>query len=199
MSKSLGNSFFVKDALSLVPGEALRFYLMSSHYRANFNYSVDDLLASKKRLDKIYRLKKRVAGAVNLPSVEAKFRQNLCGFLSDDLNTSGALACVDEMVASANEALDKSPKDKGLKAQILANLEFVRDALGVLYMDEVSYFQFGVSDEQKAEILSLIEQRSEAKKERNFALADEIRAKLTAMKIDIMDTPNGTIWEKSAQ
>ncbi|WP_298787577.1 cysteine--tRNA ligase, partial [uncultured Campylobacter sp.] len=60
MSKSLGNSFFVKDALKIAPGEALRFYLLSSHYRANFNYSVTDLLASKKRLDKIYRLKKRV-------------------------------------------------------------------------------------------------------------------------------------------
>ena len=51
MSKSLGNSFFIKDALELVPGEALRFYLMSSHYRANFNYNIEDLKSSKKRLD----------------------------------------------------------------------------------------------------------------------------------------------------
>ncbi|MBP3224508.1 MAG: cysteine--tRNA ligase [Campylobacter sp.] len=198
MSKSLGNSFFVKDALALVPGEALRFYLMSSHYRANFNYTIDDLLASKKRLDKIYRLKKRVNMAQNLPCVEAKFRGKILEFLNDDLNTSGALACVDEMVSCANEALDKNPKDKAFKAQILANLEFVKNTLGVLYMDEVSYFQFGVSDDERAEILRLIEQRSEAKKQKNFALADEIRAKLTAMKIEIMDTPNGTIWEKSA-
>ena len=59
MSKSLGNSFFLKDALALYDGEVLRFYLLSTHYRANFNFSEEDLLLSKKRLDKIYRLKKR--------------------------------------------------------------------------------------------------------------------------------------------
>ncbi|MBF0984378.1 MAG: cysteine--tRNA ligase, partial [Campylobacter sp.] len=87
MSKSLGNSFFVGDALKIAPGEALRFYLLSSHYRANFNYSIADLLASKKRLDKIYRLKKRVRDVLvpaagqnsttELPAAEVKFRSEM--------------------------------------------------------------------------------------------------------------------------
>ena len=62
MSKSLGNSFFLKDALKEYDGEVLRFYLLSTHYRSNFNFNTEDLATSKKRLDKIYRLKKRLFG-----------------------------------------------------------------------------------------------------------------------------------------
>ena len=209
MSKSLGNSFFVGDALKIAPGEALRFYLLSSHYRANFNYSVTDLLASKKRLDKIYRLKKRVrdvlapaAGqnsAPELPAAEAKFRSEMMEFLSDDLNTSGALAVLDSFVASANEALDRAPKDKALKARIAANLEFAKQTLGILYEDETEYFRFGVSEQQRAQIEELIKQRAQAKAEKNFASADAIRTRLTDMKIEVMDTPSGTVWEVAAE
>lgn len=63
MSKSLGNSFFLKDVLKSYSGEVIRFYLMSAHYRANFNFNEEDLIASKKRLDKLYRVKKRVLWA----------------------------------------------------------------------------------------------------------------------------------------
>ncbi|MBS6152125.1 MAG: cysteine--tRNA ligase [Campylobacter gracilis] len=209
MSKSLGNSFFVGDALKIAPGEALRFYLLSSHYRANFNYSVTDLLASKKRLDKIYRLKKRVrdvlapaAGqnsASELPAAEVKFRSEMMEFLSDDLNTSGALAVLDSFVASANEALDRAPKDKALKARIAANLEFAKQTLGILYEDETEYFRFGVSEQQRAQIEELIKQRAQAKAEKDFAGADAIRARLTDMKIEVMDTPGGTVWEVAAE
>lgn len=230
MSKSLGNSFFVGDALKIAPGEALRFYLLSSHYRANFNYSVTDLLASKKRLDKIYRLKKRVrdvlapvagqnlasSGSQNLsssaaskskpknsaselPAAEAKFRSEMMEFLSDDLNTSGALAVLDSFVASANEALDRAPKDKALKARIAANLEFAKQTLGILYEDETEYFRFGVSEQQRAQIEELIKQRAQAKAEKNFASADAIRARLTDMKIEVMDTASGTVWEVAAE
>ena len=209
MSKSLGNSFFVGDALKIAPGEALRFYLLSSHYRANFNYSIADLIASKKRLDKIYRLKKRVrdvlapsAGqnsAPELPAAEAKFRSEMMEFLSDDLNTSGALAVLDSFVASANEALDRAPKDKALKAQIAANLEFAKQTLGILYEDETEYFRFGVSEQQRAQIEELIKQRAQAKAEKDFASADAIRARLTDMKIEVMDTPSGTVWEVAAE
>nr|WP_314378245.1 cysteine--tRNA ligase [uncultured Campylobacter sp.] len=209
MSKSLGNSFFVGDALKIAPGEALRFYLLSSHYKANFNYSIADLLASKKRLDKIYRLKKRVRDVLasaagqnstsEPPAAEAKFRSEMMEFLSDDLNTSGALAVLDSFVASANEALDRAPKDKALKALIAANLEFVKQTLGILYEDETEYFRFGVSEQQRAQIEELIKQRAQAKVEKDFASADAIRARLTDMKIEVMDTPGGTVWEVAAE
>ncbi|PSM52746.1 cysteinyl-tRNA synthetase [Campylobacter blaseri] len=195
MSKSLGNSFFIKDALKLVPGEALRFYLMSSHYRANFNYSIDDLLASKRRLDKIYRLKKRVLGS-KLGTIDNNFKDEILSALSDDLNISLALSYLDNFVNLSNDYLDKNPKDKTKKGEILANLELVKDIFGILEVDSFEYFQFGVSQDEKAKINSLIEKRDLAKKDKNYALADSIREELSNMGISIMDTANGTVWEK---
>ncbi|MDL2346609.1 cysteine--tRNA ligase [Campylobacter hyointestinalis] len=195
MSKSLGNSFFIKDALELVPGEALRFYLMSSHYRANFNYNIEDLKSSKKRLDKIYRLKKRL-GKIPASNVDDKFKNDLLKFMGDDLNISASLGIIDEMINLANQTLDNEPKNKAFKAVTAANLEFIKELLGIGYADEFEWFQWGVDDKEKEQILSLIEQRNRAKKDKNFALADAIRAELSNLNVSIMDTANGVVWEK---
>ena len=196
MSKSLNNSFFVKDALKNVHGEVLRYYLLTSHYRAHFNYSDEDLVASKKRLDKIYRLKKRVDG-VQAGMASESFKNELFEALSDDLNASKALASVDEFVKTANERLDNNPKDKAYKAEVVANLELIGEILGIAVTNYVEYFQFGVSDEQKEQIKRLLDERAVAKKERNFARADEIRDELSRLNISIMDTPNGAVWERN--
>ena len=196
MSKSLNNSFFVKDALKNVHGEVLRYYLLTSHYRAHFNYSDEDLVASKKRLDKIYRLKKRVDG-VQAGMANESFKNELLEALSDDLNASKALASVDEFVKTANERLDNNPKDKAYKAEVVANLGLIGEILGIAITNYVEYFQFGVSDEQKEHIQKLLDERAVAKKERNFARADEIRDELAKMNISIMDTPNGAVWERN--
>lgn len=195
MSKSLGNSFFIKDALGLVPGEALRFYLMSSHYRANFNYNIEDLKSSKKRLDKIYRLKKRL-GKIPASNVDDKLKNDLLKFMGDDLNISASLGIIDEMINLANQTLDNEPKNKAFKAVTAANLEFIKELLGIGYADESQWFQWGVDDKEKEQILSLIEQRNRAKKDKNFALADAIRAELSNLNVSIMDTANGVVWEK---
>lgn len=195
MSKSLGNSFFIKDALELVPGEALRFYLMSSHYRANFNYNIEDLKSSKKRLDKIYRLKKRL-GKIPASNVDDKLKNDLLKFMGDDLNISASLGIIDEMINLANQTLDNEPKNKAFKAVTVANLEFIKELLGIGYADEFKWFQWGVDGEEKERILSLIEQRNKAKKDKNFALADMIRNELANLNVSIMDTANGVMWEK---
>lgn len=195
MSKSLGNSFFIKDALELVPGEALRFYLMSSHYRANFNYNIEDLKSSKKRLDKIYRLKKRL-GKIPASNVDDKLKNDLLKFMGDDLNISASLGIIDEMINLANQTLDNEPKNKAFKAITVANLEFIKELLGIGYADEFKWFQWGVDGEEKERILSLIEQRNKAKKDKNFALADMIRNELANLNVSIMDTANGVMWEK---
>lgn len=195
MSKSLGNSFFLKDALALYDGEVLRFYLLSTHYRANFNFSEEDLLLSKKRLDKIYRLKKRVFDA-SVGEISATFKANILEALSDDLNISKALAVLDEMIANANETLDKNPKDKSLKISTKANLLWLESVLGIGLHNPYMYFQIGVSETEKNEITQLIEQRNNAKKEKDFAKADAIRSLLEEKHIQLMDTVNGTQWEK---
>ena len=196
MSKSLGNSFFLKDALSLYDGEVLRFYLLSSHYRANFNYSEEDLKVAKKRLDKLYRLKKKIA-VKSGSNVNKNFKKELLEALSDDLNISKALSVVDEMVSQVNLSLDKNPKDKALKKETFSNIEFIEKVLGFGGKDSTKYFQIGVDEETKQKIEKLIQLRVEAKKDKDFAKADEIRDKLGSMGIMIQDTADGTIWEKN--
>jgi cysteinyl-tRNA synthetase len=195
MSKSLGNSFFLKDVLKSYSGEIIRFYLMSAHYRANFNFNEEDLIASKKRLDKIYRLKKRVY-ATEASNINKKFQEDIFNALNDDINTSKALSLIDEMIGNANDKLDSNPKDKNLKKELIANILFVNDILGIGYNDAYEYFQFGINESTKAKIEELIKKRNEAKKEKDFATADALREELTKMDISLMDTVNGTVWEK---
>ncbi len=197
MSKSLGNSFFLKDALKEYSGEVIRFYMLTTYYRADFGFNTEDLEASKKRLDKLYRLKKRVYGInadTNLKSLV--YKQHILEALNDDLNTSKAFASIDEFVNFANDKLDNNPKDKNLKSQIAQLFDFINDIFGLGYQDSFIYFQFGISEDEKKIIEEKILARSEAKKEKNFALSDTIRDELNKLKISIMDTPNGTLWEK---
>ncbi len=195
MSKSLGNSFFIKDALKIYDGEILRFYLLSTHYRQNFNFNEEDLLNSKKRLDKLYRLKRRIY-PTGSSKYNKKFRDELLGALSDDLNISKALSIIDEMISSTNEKLDINPKDKALKKEILANIELISKVLGIGEKESFEYFQLGVSEEEKNKIKTLIKKRDEAKKSKDYKTADTIRNDLERLDIMIMDTPEGTKWEK---
>ncbi len=194
MSKSLGNSFFLKDLLEKFHGEVIRYYLLSVHYRADFNFSSDDLISSKKRLDKIYRLKKRLFG-IKANSHSDDFKNALLDALRDDLNSSKAYAITDEFINSANEELDKNSKDKKFNQNIVANIELLESILGVGGLNPYDYFQFGIDDDKKAHIEALIKERAEAKKSRDFTKADSIRDELTELNISIMDTPDGTLWE----
>ena len=195
MSKSLGNSFFLKDVLKSYSGEVIRFYLMTTHYRANFNFNEEDLISSKKRLDKLYRIKKRVYGGAS-SIVNKEFKQNILNALNDDINTSKALSIIDEMISNANDKLDANAKDKAFKKELVANIEFIQECLGVGTLDAYAYFQFGINEKDKEKIEDLIAKRTEAKKDKNFELSDKIRDELTQMQISIMDTANGVVWEK---
>ncbi|MBA3027024.1 MAG: cysteine--tRNA ligase [Sulfurimonas sp.] len=195
MSKSLGNSFFLKDALKEYDGEVLRFYLLSTHYRSNFNFNTEDLLSAKKRLDKIYRLKKRLFGLAE-SSEPTAFKTELLKALSDDLNVSSALALIDEMITKTNETLDTAGKHKELKRDTLANLSFIEEVLGFGVKNPFEYFQFGMDEATKEKIAELIEKRNEAKKAKDFESSDKLRDEILAFGVSIMDTPNGTFWEK---
>jgi cysteinyl-tRNA synthetase len=195
MSKSLGNSFFIKDALRVYDGEILRNYLISVHYRNDFNFNEEDLLNSKKRLDKLYRLKKRIT-PTKASKPNKAFQKALLEAMSDDLNISVALATIDDMISNTNDKLDINPKDKGLKKETLANIEFIDELLGIGGKEPFSYFQIGVDEVTKYKIESLVEQRNEAKKAKDYAKSDAIRDEILAMGVSLMDTSNGTLWEK---
>ena len=212
MSKSLGNSFYIKDALKQYSGEVVRNYLLGTHYRAVLHFNEEDLLLAKKRLDKIYRLKQRVASGFggglsgaraamqgsNI-ALECKFCDEVLESMRDDLNISKALSVLEDMIHSANTSLDSTPKDKELKLRILASLDFVWELLGIGGGDCVEYFQQGLTKEQKAHIHEQIDKRAQAKKARDFARADAIRAELESMGIVLSDTSEGTIWERALE
>lgn len=195
MSKSLGNSFFLKDALKEYDGEVLRFYLLSTHYRSNFNFNTQDLEASKKRLDKLYRLKKRLFG-LSPCSDDTAFKKALLDALNDDMNVSLSLALIDEMISSTNETLDTPGKHQLLKRETMANLVYIEELLGFGVKNPFEYFQFGIDEATKERIDTLIKQRNIAKKAKDFSLADKIRDEILSLGVHLMDTPQGTFWEK---
>ncbi len=195
MSKSLGNSFFLKDALKEHDGEVLRFYLLSTHYRSDFNFNTEDLMHSKKRLDRLYRLKKRLFGLAKNEE-DTAFTKSLLKSLNDDMNVSTALALIDEMISNANETLDTAGKHKQLKRDTMANLTYIETLLGFGLKNPYEYFQFGVDSATKEQIDTLIAKRNEAKKAKDFALSDSIRNEILAFNVNLMDTPQGTFWEK---
>jgi cysteinyl-tRNA synthetase len=195
MSKSLGNSFFLKDALKEYDGEVLRFYLLSTHYRSNFNFNTQDLESAKKRLDKLYRLKKRLF-TLTPTEQTTQFQEELLQALGDDINISHALAIIDTMVSAANEMLDTAGKHKQLKRETLANLAYIESILGFGIQNPFIYFQFGINEQTKITIDKLITERESAKEAKNFQLADKLRDEILKFNINIMDTPQGTFWEK---
>lgn len=216
MSKSLGNSFFIRDALKVYHGEILRNYLLGTHYRLVLDFNEEDLLVSKKRLDKLYRLKKRLKPSLlcaleiqdaneihtywaqYVGKANAHFVDECLHALNDDLNISKTLSVIEEMISTANEHLDKNPKDTIFMQETAHNLAIIEMLLGIGTLDSTTYFQLGVDESTKAHIESLIAQRLEAKAQKDFVHADSIREDLRAMGIEIMDTPQGTMWEKQA-
>lgn len=195
MSKSLGNSFFIKEALGAYDGEVVRFYLLGTHYRLGLNFSEEDMLASKKRLDRLYRLKKRIEDTESSAACN-EFLEGFLDGMRDDMNISKALSAMDEMITLANEELDKNPKDTVKKATIAGNLKALERLLGIGGKRTLEYFQAGVKDDERVRIETKITERAEAKKARDFAKADAIRDELAKNGIALLDTPSGTIWER---
>ena len=194
----------------------MRNYLLGVHYRLAINFNEEDLLHSKKRLDKIYRLKKRV-GYIDennfgencteqldklkelkktAKNAKKQFLESLIEALSDDYNISKALSVIEDMISQSNDILDKNPKDKDQQDSIKANLACIEFLLGLGSKNAQSYFQLGLNQEKKAYIQEQIAKRLEAKKAKDYALADSIRDKLKEEGIEIMDTALGSTWEK---
>ncbi|WP_121022014.1 cysteine--tRNA ligase [Helicobacter vulpis] len=197
MSKSLGNSFYIKDALQVYDGEILRNYLLGVHYRAILHFNEEDLRMAKKRLDKLYRLKKRalqLTAPLDLPPPSDPFASALLECMRDDLNISKALSVLEEYLHIANDQLN-SPHKQNAK-QVLQDLAFVDALLGLGGKDPILYFQLGVDQTLKTHIEAQIALRLQAKKARDFARADRIREDLAKLGIALMDTPTTTTWER---
>lgn len=186
MSKSLGNFYTVVDIISKYPAEALRLLFLTTHYHQPFNFTFQGLEQAKSVLDKFYNA---LLKTENVEVEETSPDPRVVEALADDLNTPAALAVLHELVNGLNKAEDAS-EIKRLKSVFVASAKL----LGLLYQDPQSWFKGGDGNDQ--EIEQLIAERAQAKKDKNWARADQIRADLKQMGIVLEDTPNGTIWKK---
>ena len=190
MSKSVGNVLLVKDLLDQAPGEAIRVTLLSTHYRSPLDWTDEALKQSLRNLDKLYGALQELHDIHVSPASE-DVPTKFLNALRDDLNTPAAFSELHKIAKQANAASDLNER-KHIKKQLLAS----GNMLGILQQDPTKWFQ-GASDFDENEIQQLLNQRIQAKKEKNFQLADEIRDKLTAIGIQILDQSDGTSeWRK---
>jgi len=190
MSKSIGNVLLVKDLLEQAPGEAIRVTLLSTHYRSPLDWTDDALTQSTRSLDKLYGALQELK-EIDIEVSSENVPDEFLNALKDDLNTPAAFAELHNLAKQANSTNDQSVK-KTLKQQIMA----AGKLLGILQQDPEEWFR-GMGDIDEDEIQKLLESRAQAKKDKNFQLADEIRDTLTAMNIQILDHPDGTYsWRK---
>lgn len=193
MSKSLGNFFSIRHMLGLYDAESLRYFFLTAHYRSLLDYSVENLDLARSALERLYTALRGcdVSGAAEGGEhyVEA-FKTAM----DDDFNTPGALAVLFEIARELNKL---KTEDMAKANGLAVRLKELAGVLGLLEQDPESFLQGDTNSDEAAEIEALIKQRNEAKVNKNWAVADEVRDKLKAMNIVLEDTPNGTIWRKA--
>ncbi|MBI3178189.1 MAG: cysteine--tRNA ligase [Deltaproteobacteria bacterium] len=212
MSKSLGNFFTVREVLAKFDAQALRYFLLSTHYRSPINFSDGPLKEAEDRVKYLYETLARLDAAVTPgaeapPHREAWVSEIVSRFeaaMDDDFNTPKALADLSEVFRLINEVLDK-PKDRDTDARTLRAVRKALREVGAvlgLFGDEPDQVltRIRARREQKqgldaGKINALIAERAAARTRKDFKRADAIRQELLAMGVQIKDGPAGTPWE----
>lgn len=201
MSKSLGNFFTVREISEKYDLQVLRFFMLSAHYRSQLNFSEVLMEASKNGLDRILTAVEKVTELLSKTQIEALIDQEaeqvntIQSYINkyeqamdDDFNTADAISAVFELVKFSNSTISEG-SSKAYLTLIKETVERLCDVLGI-------------KTERKKEILDdeveqLIADRQQARKDKNFALADQIRDRLLAMGIVLEDTREGVKWKKA--
>ena len=181
MSKSLGNIILVNELTQKYHGEVIRLALLSTHYRQALDWNDNVIHQAKKLLDKLYSL----LNELNDVKESKEPDNDLIEILLDDLNTPGLMANINKLLKNA-ESLEE-----GDKPNLKSNLLLIGKLMGIL--EDKSYNQ--ISSEFKDKVDNLIKDRSNAKKKRDFELADKIRSELKDLGVEINDSPEGTTWK----
>ena len=200
MSKSLGNFFTVRDILKQYDPEIVRFFMLSAHYRNPINFSDILMEQSKSAVERVYTcidnlnflLDNSEKRALNEREQEYskkldEFKQKFIDAMDDDLNTADAIAAIFEIVYASNTYLSNEEKNS---QEIVDKALFTITELGSI----LGLFNKKPEKLLNAEIEAMIEERNQARKDKNWAKADEIRDKLKAMNIVLNDTPMGVKW-----
>ena len=199
MSKSLGNFYTVHDLLRDVPGEAIRLTLLQTHYRQPLDFTKEGLSLAKHTLDRFYGALRDFADVE--PVYDENDDQDVRRHLSDDLNTPQALAALHGLLHSLNACREGERAATGTavgrtKAALLRSAEL----LGLLQDDPDAWFRWhpaGAEAFNEEEVERLIAERVAARKARDFAAADAIRDRLSAVGIVLEDRADGTRWRRA--
>jgi len=187
MSKSLGNVKLVHELVKRAPGEALRWALLSGHYRAPLDWTEDLITQSRKSLDRLYGALRRASDVPVNP--EAEPPPAFLDALLDDLNTPRATA---ELFAQAKilETSNDADERRAAKSALLAAGRLV----GFLQADPETWFEGGADAALKAKVERLLTARIEARQAKDWSVADRIRDELNALNVIVMDNADGATW-----
>ena len=199
MSKSLGNFKTVREIANVYGYEVIRYFLISSHYRSPINYSLEIIEQCKSALERLYTCRnsldfsiknadKSIEDDKELLELIASRKEQFIKAMDDDLNTADGIAAIFDLVKDINTKILDKNVSKGVCEAAAKLFDELCNVLGILYNRQ--------SNDIEDDIEALIEQRQEARKNKDWATADKIRDDLKARGIILKDTPNGVTWTK---
>jgi cysteinyl-tRNA synthetase len=191
MSKSLGNFYTISDVLQKTHPEVVRYFLLSSHYRSTLNYSSETILNSTKALSRLYQALRTVPVEEGT-ALDSAWVERFSEPMADDFNTPEALAVLFEL----SHALHKTQSPV-----LAATLKHLGGILGLLQSPVEDFLQATVQEDKNAlakeDIERYIAERNQARSEKNWQRADDIRKNLLEQGIELEDTKTGTIWRRT--
>jgi cysteinyl-tRNA synthetase len=203
MSKSVGNVLLLHDLVQAMPGEVVRWALLSAHYRQPLDWNQGLLDQSRKNLDRLYGVLRDADAALSdfdeatLDEAERELAENaldpLLDALEDDLNTPGAIAQLFGLGNALRELLNDAEADINDVAMARWSLKEAAGLLGVLSLTPDAWFEGG-DPALKAEVEALLDQRAKARAAKDWPEADRIRDRLNALNVVVMDGPDGATW-----
>ncbi len=196
MSKSLNNFFTIRDVLSLYKPESVRYFMVSSHYRSQLNYSEDNLKSADAALERLYLSLRDVDLSV-FPEVDltSEYIKSFNNAMNDDFNTPEAIAVLFELAREINRF---KSVDADKSSALAAILLYLGDILGLLKQSPDAFLKSSVTDElnDSDQIEALIIERNQARADRNWSRADDIRDELQQKGIILEDKDGKTGWRR---